>query len=151
MTIALGLLPLLLIFAAWAILGAAVASWFPLLARPLIPRSEMTDEVRRAGIASFHTLRLGRTAGANGLLIYVSLFERTVWVCADDAIAERLPDDAWIPVRDTITAGFRRGTDDAVAASLRDAVARAADLLAPHFPVRAADADELPNHLHVLD
>jgi uncharacterized membrane protein len=77
----------------------------------------------------------------------VSLFERIVWVCPDDAIAARLPDVAWKPLSDLIAEGFRSGDPGAAMAR---AVAKAGEMLATDFPRAADDANELGDGVHVM-
>jgi hypothetical protein len=51
-----------------------------------------------------------------GVLIYISLLERMVWVVPDDAVAAQMPPEAWSTVRDTIIAGFAQDWANAAAA-----------------------------------
>jgi putative membrane protein len=144
----IGLPLVLLMFAAWFVVGAAAATHWPLLARPFMTRAERDGAVRRSGFEAFHTLRVASTRSATGLLIYVSLFERTVWVCPDDAIGAKLGPDAWKPVSDLIAEGFRIGDPGA---SLVKAARKAGQILATHFPRAADDVNELANRVRVMD
>jgi len=144
----LGLLPLAAVtFVGW-VAGTFLAIRFPVLARPFLGQGEMLDDVKQSAAASFHRFRVRRTADAIGVLVYVSLYERQVWVVGDDNISAVLDGEAWAPVRDRIVDGFRR---DDPAAGLVSALALAADLLADHFPVGDTNPDELPNTVHFID
>lgn len=148
--IALGLVPLLLIFLATFVAGAFLATWFPSLARPFIPRDQMLDEMRRTAGEAFHRFRVHRTAEGTGVLIYVSLLEHLVWVVGDEKVGEAIPDAVWQPVKDAIVEGFKRGRP---AAGLREAITMAGDRLAEPFPLTPdqPNANRLTNELQFID
>ena len=131
---------ILLIFAVWFVIGAAMATRFPILSRPFITRDELTGSVRRSGFEAFHKLQIARTRRGTGLLIYISLLERTVWVCPDDGIAAKLGEKAWNPVCAIITEGFREGRHGP---AIVQAVKKAGHMLAEQFPGDARDPNEL--------
>lgn len=144
---ALSLVAILALFAFWFFAGAALATRFPILARPLILKSEMHEEVRRSGTIAFVNLHVGTTSDRAAILIYVSLFEHLVWVCPDDAVAAKLPDDAWTSLADEIAIGFRQGRGPE---ALIEGITKAGDLLAPHFPPTPEDRAELPNQVRAV-
>lgn len=143
----LGLPALLALFAFWTVAGAMLATRVPVLARPFITREEMIEQAHRRGAEAFVNLRVGSTADRAAILIFVSLFEHVVWICPDDAVAARLPDDAWAPLTEDVVIGFRSDRPvDAMVAAIRQAGA----MLAPHFPPGPDDAAELPNKVTTL-
>lgn len=107
----------------------------------------MLEQVRRRGSDCFVNLRVRNTRGGTGVLIYVSLLERMVWVVADDAVAEKVSQETWQAMRDRIVERSRKGE---LAAGLVEAIELAGDVLAPHFPPDPARGDELPNTVHTL-
>lgn len=143
----LGLWWVLLLFAAWFVIGAAAATHWPVLLRPFATNTERLDSVKRRGTEAYHRLHVARTKAATGLLIYVSLFERTVWVCPDDGIGSKLNDGAWTPLSDLIAAGFRSGKPGPALAS---AVRKAGQILAEKFPAADGDVNEIPDTVRVL-
>ncbi|MCI0651958.1 MAG: hypothetical protein L0Z55_08745 [Planctomycetes bacterium] len=145
--VTVGLLPLLAVFLAAFLLGAWLATRFPFLARGFASRREMLDEVKRTAAEAFHRFRVRDTAGATGLLIFLSLYERSVWIVGDDRLHERIDDAAWAPARDAVVAGFRGNTP---AAGLLRAVEIAGTALAAKFS-GAAGADELQNEIRFID
>lgn len=138
----------LLILIGGFIVGAAFTSRVGWLRRLLATEREMRAEVERAAWEAFARLRMSRTAGGTGILLYLSLFERMVCVVGDEPIAQKLDQKAWDEVRDTLVAGLRgkRAAD-----ALCQAIARSGELLKTHFPVQPGDANELANELRVLD
>ncbi len=144
----LGLLPVLAIVLAGFVLGTCLATLVPELRQPFITRKELEEEVARSTAEIFQRLRLRRTAGATGILIYVSLYERRVRVLGDDAIAARLSDSDWQGVCDLVVQGLRKGQ---AADGLIRAIAACGELLATHFPIQPDDVNELSNELHLID
>ena len=128
--------------------GAALASRFPILRHPFIPHREMREEVERGAREAFSRSRVGRTADATGVLIYVSLYERMVRVLADDAVAAHVSDAQWQAVCDQVTAGMKAGNP---AEGLAQAIRTSASLLAAQLPARPGDRNELPDALVILD
>ena len=109
---------------------------------------EMEAEVERSAAEAFQRFRLRGTAASTGVLIYVSLFEHTVQVIGDDAIASKLSQDDWREVRDMVIEGIRSRRP---ADGFRQAISRCGELLARHFPVEPGDVNELTNELRIVD
>ena len=146
--LALGLIPVLLIVFVGFSLGAALSTWLPGLKLPFLTRREMEAEVERSAAEAFQRFRLRGTAASTGVLIYVSLFEHTVQVIGDDAIASKLSQDDWREVRDMVIEGIRSRRP---ADGFRQAISRCGELLARHFPVEPGDVNELTNELRIVD
>lgn len=143
----LGLPLVLAILVVTFFIGIALASWLPFLRLPLIGRREMQEEVERSARETFQRLRVRRTEGATGVLIYVSLYEHMVHVVGDDAISTKLADEDWQAICDTIVSGFKGGKP---AEGMRNGIVQCGKLLARHFPIEADDRNELPDTLHLL-
>jgi putative membrane protein len=135
----------------WVFLGIEIllftlcyllAAHVPWIKRHFIPAAEMADQVRTAAIAGFYLNGLYRTKHETGVLVYISIFERRVWVLGDRGINEKVGEDAWAGIVDMITAGIR---DRRPAEAICGAVDRAGEILRKHFPITPDDTDELPN------
>ncbi len=112
--------------------------------RWFIPTSEMDARVRDAAFMEFYSSGLYLTRDANGVLIYLSLFERRVVVLGDKGIHERMGDRYWDEVRDLIIRGAKSGkARDGICA----AVERCGVALAEHFPRKPDDTNELPDQV----
>jgi len=144
----LGLVPVLLLVLVGFLAGAVLATVVPSLRLPFISRAEIEAEVDRAARAAFHEFRVRRTDESTGILVYLSLFERTVRVLGDDAINEKLEQEQWTEVCDLVVAGIRGKRS---AQGLKDAILRCGDLLAEHFPIQPGDRNELGNELRLID
>jgi putative membrane protein len=127
-----------LLFVTWYLLVTHVM-W---MKRLLIPLAEIEEEVRRAALLAFYMNGLHRTRDETGVLIYISIFERKVWVLGDRGINQKVGQNAWNELVAIITEGIRnRRQGDAICR----AVERAGEILRAYFPIRPGDRDELPN------
>ncbi len=105
---------------------------------------EMNARVHEAALMEFYRSGLYRTKESNGVLIYLSLFERRVVVLGDRGIHEKMGDEHWVEVRDKIINGIRQKR---ACEGICDAVAACGRALADHFPHRADDVNELPDRV----
>jgi putative membrane protein len=114
----------------------------PFLKRIFVSRAEMEEEVQEAAVTAFYKAGLHRTREETGVLIFISLFEHSVWVLADRGIHARVSPESWNEIVDHIVRGIKqRRQVDAIC----EAVGSAGRLLAEHFPIRADDLNELRN------
>lgn len=102
---------------------------------------------RARAVALFSTLRVWDTEENCGILIYVQLVDRKVEILADRGIAARVPQPEWDAVCRGMEASFRNG--DWRRGALQ-AVTRAGELLASHFPASGNSPNELPDQPLVL-
>lgn len=128
--------------------GIILATWMPVLRLPFISKKEMDEEVERAAAEAFQKFRLRRTRNASGVLIYISLYERTVRVLGDDAIAQRVKQEHWDNICQTVIEGIRKNQ---AADGLDKAIQKCGILLGKLFPVKPGDKDELSNELRFID
>jgi uncharacterized membrane protein len=92
----------------------------------------------------FHLLGMSKTAGRNGVLVYIAPRAHKFRVLGDVAIHEKAGPDFWTSVAAAMEEHFRHGqfTEGVV-----EAVETIGEKLAAHFPRRHDDVDELPNTL----
>jgi putative membrane protein len=135
----------------WVFLGAFVPLWVLVretlkrvggLRRLFVSQREMDAEVREAAAVQFYRKGLYRTREETGVLIYVSVFERTVWVLGDRGIDRQIPAGFWQEMVAEIVKGFRKRR---AAEAICRAVGTIGALLREKFPVRPDDSDELQN------
>ena len=130
------------IFAVLFILFHCMVNRMPNLKRCFISRREMDEEVQEAAVVQFFEEGLYRTRDETGVLIFISVFERKVWVLADRGINAKVSQDSWDGMVRMIVQGIREGRP---ADAICHAVARAGEILHAHFPVPPDDTDELHN------
>lgn len=114
----------------------------PRLKRIFVSDKEMDAEVQEAAFAAFYREGLYRTRDETGILIFISVFERKVWVLADRGINAKVTKDHWQGVVRHIVEGIKQNRQ---ADAICEAVGLASDVLKTHFPVKPDDTDELSN------
>lgn len=119
-----------------------VVSKYRSLARMFISKEEMNIEVEEEATKSFFFERLYETKENNGILLFISVFEKKAWILADRGINERIDQTEWQDIVDTLTGEIRKNNrGDGICA----AVQRIGAILKDHFPYRRDDTDELHN------
>lgn len=114
-------------------------SW--LKRRFLSPR-RVEEEVRDGAVRAFFTKKLYRTKAQNGILLYISVFERRVWILGDSGINEKISQEKWQKIIDTVTRGIKENRQGEV---ICEAVNDIGAMLKDFFPYTKDDTDELHN------
>lgn len=130
------------------IVGAVVGSRVGWLRRLFTPRVEMREEVWSRAKQTFCDRRVYRTAGASGILIYVSLHERMAAVVADLAILDKLGQPALDEICRHLTDQLSRQNPTAAICSAVEVIGRQ---LSGCMPRTAGDVNELDDSLVLLD
>jgi putative membrane protein len=120
---------------------AVALHWRPLRLW-LVPAHAKHDHAVRSAAAHFATHVAGRTSAANGLLIFVALAERYVEIIPEAGISREIPAGAWTAVVTELLDEIGRGR---LVDGLEAAIARCAQVLAPAFPHRPGDRNEIPD------
>lgn len=115
---------------------------WPALKRRFISRREIDEEVEEAAVTAFFRHGLYRTRDANGVLLFISVFERKVWLLADKGIHAKIPQAQWNDLVQRVTQGIGQGQR---VPAISSAITEIGDLLAAHFPIRPDDTNELAN------
>ena len=144
----LGLAAVIAIIVAGFLVGASLATRFPVLRLPFIPPREMRQEVERRAFEAFQRYRIRTTRGGTGVLIYVSLYEHMVRVVGDDAVTEKISREDWEGICRLVVDGMKA---DNAAQGLTLAIRQSGELLARHFPILPDDHNELSNELILID
>jgi len=113
--------------------------WFK---RIFISPGEIEEEVQEVATTAFFKKGLYRTRDETGVLMFISIFERKVWVLADRGINEKVAKDQWQKIVQHIINGIKHNRQ---ADAICEAVDMVGKLLKTHFPVKPDDTDELPN------
>ena len=129
------LIPLFLVF-------REVVKRIHTLKRYFIRGKEMEEEVREAAYIQFFRKGLHRTREETGVLIYISVFERRVWILGDRGINAAIPEAHWNGVIATIVQAIK---DRRPAKGICQAVGEVSRILQDKFPIRSDDQNELQN------
>jgi len=112
------------------------------LKRLFLSQKQIDAEVEEAAITAFFTEKLYKTREANGILLFISLIERKVWVLGDSGINDRIDPAQWQGIVTLITDGIKEKRQcEAICA----AIAETGKILKTHFPARKDDRNELHN------
>lgn len=128
-------LALLLFIASWPVLKK-----MPSVTVHFTGARRRQQAVRDRAIRAFYEKGLYRTKGSTGVLFFISLLERKVWVLADRGIHDKMTQAKLNAFAGNVSAGIRCGQ---AADVLVKAIGETGELLAEHFPARDGDINEL--------
>ena len=137
----------------WFFLPTSFVLYFPTLAAvrrlpklklAFTPAARVSEGVRQQALRAFYEKGLNRTRDANGILIFISLLERKVWILGDRGINAVIPPERWIALASALSSGIRQGQ---LTESLVGVIAEMGDILRQHFPSRPDDTNELTDLL----
>jgi len=102
--------------------------------------------VQGRAVRAFYEKGLYRTAKNTGVLFFISILERKVWVLADQGIYEKITQARLNDIAKTVSEGIRQGR---AAEALATAIREAGELLGEHFPMQDGDTNELPDAIMI--
>jgi putative membrane protein len=117
---------------------------FPILHAGFIGLKRKEMAVMQRAVRAFYDKELYKTKKNTGVLFFISLFERKVWVLADKGIYVKIEQETLNRFADMVSTGIKEG--DACGA-LCNAITEAGELLSKYFPITPGDTDELPDEV----
>jgi len=102
------------------------------------------EAVRLRAERVFFEKGLYKTKKNTGVLFFLSLLERKIWVLADRGIYEKMDQETLNRFANEVSKGVREGR---ACEALSQAIQGIGVLLSRHFPITANDTDELPNEV----
>lgn len=120
----------------------------PALDRLIIPAGYKSKKVSNKAYRAFAETGVYCTERHNGILIFVSYLERQVRIVADKGISDKISEDMWQLVADSLVAELKKGNG---VDGFCDAIAKCGDLLSEHYPIEKDDVNELPDGLLILE
>jgi putative membrane protein len=133
--------------AALGFVAGALAARSDSVARFFAGENVMLDACERTARDVFAAHDVRRTRERNGVLLYVGLFEHMVFVRGDEAVTAALPEGAYRETVEAVIAKLRVGR---IEEGVIEGVERLGKLLAPAFPRRADDVNELPDRAYFV-
>jgi len=100
------------------------------------------EAVRLRAERAFFEKGLYKTKKNTGVLFFLSLFERKIWVLADKGIYEKMDQETVNGFAKEVSRGIREGR---ACEALSKAIQEIGVLLSKHFPITPDDTDELPD------
>lgn len=102
------------------------------------------EMVKMRALSAFYEKGLYKTRYHTGVLFFLSLLERKVWVLADKGIHAKMDQETLDQFALIVSKGIREGR---ACEALKEAIEGIGRLLAQHFPVSPGDTDELPDQI----
>lgn len=129
-----------------ALLAVLVLKRVPVLHRLFVSPRLLNRRVAARAEQAFYGKGLHLTRDRSGVLFFLSLFERKVWVLADQGIYRKIDQEELQTYARAVVLGMKSGgKTEALCAE----IARFGKLLARHFPIRPDDTNELSNEVMV--
>ena len=100
--------------------------------------------VRQRALRAFYEKGLYKTKENTGVLFFLSLLERKVWILADKGIYQKIGQETLDRYAKAVSRGIRDGQ---ACDALCEAIEALGQLLSKHFPIKAGDIDELPDEV----
>ncbi|EFW38834.1 TPM domain-containing protein [Treponema phagedenis] len=119
----------------------------PVVDRFIIPKREKNERVYTRALRHFMESGIYKTKNRAGILIFISVMERKVFVLADEGINAKIEHGEWQSVCNKICDGIKQKQAGKV---LCEAVADCGEKLAKYFPAKNINPNELPDGLVVL-
>jgi len=117
---------------------------FSSLKTPFVNKKRMSHAVHERAVRAFYEKGLYRTRDENGILIFISILERKVWILGDRGVDSKISPESWRAYAQEISAGLRAGNK---CEALCTVIRKCGLVMAEHFPKKADDTNELPDEL----
>lgn len=114
----------------------------PILKLALLTKARVTRSVQERAVRAFYEKGLYRTRQATGILIFISLLERKVWILGDRGIDSKIPPESWQVLARELSAGLR---EERACDALCGVIAQCGTVLKEHFQRLPDDRNELPD------
>jgi putative membrane protein len=115
---------------------------FPLLQIGFIGVRRKEITVMQRAVRAFYEKGLYKTKKNTGVLFFISLFERKVWVLADKGICEKIDQETLNKFASMVSVGIKEGR---AYDALCSAIGQAGAILEKHFPIAPGDINEFPD------
>jgi len=102
------------------------------------------EAVRLRAERAFFERGLYKTKRNTGVLFFLSLLERKVWILADKGIYEKMEQETLNRFANEVSRGIREGR---ACDALSKAIQEIGVVLSRHFPITPDDTDELPDEV----
>ncbi len=132
----------LIFFAVYYGIGYFSVKRIPRLKRFFFSPTRADLAVQEAAAAAFFSEALYDTRDANGILLYISVFEQRVWVLGDRGIDDKIDPQTWQKIVDLVSQGIKQGSP---CLAICDGIELIGAILEEHFPIKADDKNELHN------
>jgi len=112
----------------------------PILKLAFLAQGRMEEAVRQRAVLGFFEKGVHRTEEETGILLFISLLERKVWILGDRGIDSKIGAEVWTALASELSAGIKAGR---ASETLRGVIEKCGAELARHFPGKAGQKNEL--------
>jgi len=124
-----------------------ILSWLlPIMQRPFISKERMARSVEIMARAIFQKGGIRNTSARIGTLIYVSVFEKKVFIIPDDGARTSIPHDEWDKMNENFNQVFKANNP---AAAIIEQINACQPIFAEYIPPIENDINELADDLDV--
>ena len=123
-----------------------LVDYLPAVKRIFTPVARLETRVKERAVAAFYENGLYKTRDETGVLFFISLFERKVWVLADEGIYKKIKPEILQAYARSVALGIKSGT---AAGALCREIRNVGEILAEHFPIKTDDTNELADEVIV--
>ena len=99
-----------------------------------------------AAIKQFEKLCMTNTKDRNGVLIYLALKDKKMAIIGDTGIDEKVPDDFWESIKNTMVKNFKEGK---FMEGICEAIKESGIKLSKYFPYQSDDENELSDEISI--
>ncbi|QXE92172.1 TPM domain-containing protein [Geomonas subterranea] len=117
---------------------------FPHLKLSFVGPRRLAEAVSERALVAFYQQGLYRTRMETGVLIFISLLERKVWIVGDRGINEKIPPGYWKSLAERLAQGLRTGRG---AEAVCEVIEACGTELERHFPRGEDDRNELADEI----
>ncbi|MGK5085637.1 hypothetical protein WDW37_20295, partial [Bdellovibrionota bacterium FG-1] len=131
----------------WQMSGATIGFGFSLISwvkRLWIPGHWLAAEVHQRALAGFISANLTELKARNGVLIFISLFERRVQILADTGARAVIPVEYWDARVNQVVLGVHQGQP---IEALCECIAEIGKMLSEKFPETGSHKNLISDHL----
>jgi uncharacterized membrane protein len=114
----------------------------------ILPKKKQLTAVELAAHRQFMKHQVDLTELRQGVLIYVSLYEKSVYLLADRGVTPHVPPKEWADLGATLAKDFNQENPGETFLSALELLAKR---VAPQFPPIEGDRDELSNRVRIED
>lgn len=112
----------------------------------VVVTQKSTHDVYKSARKTFDKIGLGKTKFKNAVLFYIAERSRQFAILGDSGIHEKVGQDFWNDLRDTMNENFRQSQ---FTQGLCAAIHLCGEKLARYFPAEKADVNELEDKVYV--
>lgn len=135
---------------AYTLLAFIIGMLIPLAIKPamrlFVGKKRMTRTVEMMARAFFQKAGIRHTQDEIGVLFYISLFEKQVYILPDRGAKNEVPDEEWEKMEERLNSIF---TSDNPAESFLKELQANATIFSTFIPPVENDINELPDHIEV--